>query len=142
VMRIGISNIAFSHAGFLTYEHRDEPAAAITTTFALHHLPDLWNGIALARMRSILRPGGQLYIHDVILEQDQAIENIKAFIDKQSKAGGDFLKNDAEGHFQQEYSTYDWILDGLLSRTGFKVINKTIQEGVIGKYRCLKDSPR
>ena len=111
VMRAGISNIAFSHAGFLTYEHRDEPAAAITTTFALHHLPDLWKGIALARMRSILRPGGQLYIHDVILEQDQAIENIKAFIDKQSRAGGDFLKNDAEGHFQQESqpTTGSWM---------------------------------
>ena len=51
------------------------------------------------------------YIHDVILEQDQAIENIKAFIDKQSRAGGDFLKNDAEGHFQQESqpTTGSWM---------------------------------
>jgi putative AdoMet-dependent methyltransferase len=115
----------------------DQPAAAIATTFALHHLPDLWKGIALARMRSILRPGGQLYIHDVILEQDNAMENIKALVDKQSVAGGDFLKNDAEGHFQQEHSTYDWILDGLLSRAGFKIVTKTIQKGVIGKYHVL-----
>ena len=138
----GISNIIFSHAGFLTYEHRDRPAASITTTFALHHLPDLWKGIALARMRSILRSSGQLYIHDVILEQDHAVENIQAFIDKQSVAGGDSLKNDAEGHFQQEHSTYDWILDGLLSRAGFKIVSKTIHEGVIRKYHCLRDSAR
>jgi hypothetical protein len=52
-----------------------------------------------------LKPGGQLYIHDVIFEQVNAMENIKAFVDKQSVAGGDFLKNDAEGHFQQEHST-------------------------------------
>ena len=87
------------------YEHLDEPAAAIATTFALHHLPDRWKGIALARMRSMLKPGGQLYIHDVILEQNNATEVIKAFIDQQSLAGGDFLKRDAEGHFQQERST-------------------------------------
>ena len=31
--------------------------------------------------------GDQLYIHDVILEQDNAMENIKAFVDKQSVAG-------------------------------------------------------
>ena len=54
VMGAGISDIIFSHAGFLTYEHLDQSAAAIATTFALHHLPDLWKGIALARMRSIL----------------------------------------------------------------------------------------
>ena len=52
-------------------------------------------------MRSILKPGGQLYIHDVILEQDNAMENIKAFVDKQSVVGGNFLKNDAEGHFSK-----------------------------------------
>ena len=110
----GISNLVFSHAGFLTYEHLDEPPAAIAMTFALHHLPDLWKGIALVRMRTMLKPDGQLYIHDVILEQDNATEVIKAFINKQSVAGGDFHKRDAEGHFQHEHSTYDWILDDYL----------------------------
>ena len=136
----GISNLVFSHAGFLTYEHRDEPAAAIAMRFALHHLPDLWKGIALARMPTVLKPDGQLYIHDGIREQDNATEVIKAFINKQSVAGGDFLKRDAEGHFQQEHSTYDWILDGLLARAGFRIVSKTIHEGVIGKYHCLTDA--
>jgi len=125
----GISNLVFSHAGFLTYEHLDEPAAAIAMTFALHQLPDLWKGIALARMRTMLKPDGQLYIHDVIREQDNATEVIKAFINKQSVAGGDFLKRDAEGHFQQEHSTYDWILDGLLARTGFRIVSRNYSRG-------------
>jgi putative AdoMet-dependent methyltransferase len=125
----GISNPVFSHAGFLTDEHLDEPAAAIAMTFALHQLPDLWKGIALARMRTMLKPDGQLYIHDVIREQDNATEVIKAFINKQSVAGGDFLKRDAEGHFQQEHSTYDWILDGLLARTGFRIVSKNYSRG-------------
>ena len=33
-IRAGISKSIFSHAGFLTYEHLDQPAAAIATTFA------------------------------------------------------------------------------------------------------------
>jgi len=98
-------------------------------TFALHQLPDLWKGIALARMRTMLKPDGQLYIHDVIREQDNATEVIKAFINKQSVAGGDFLKRDAEGHFQHEHSTYDWILDGLLARTGFRIVSKNYSRG-------------
>ncbi len=68
------------------------------------------------------------------------MENIKAFIDQQAVAGGDFLKNDAERHFQQEHSTYDWIQDGLLSRTGFKIVSKTIHDDIIGKYHCLRDA--
>lgn len=44
----GTSNIFFSLGGFLTYEHPDQPVDAIVTTFAFHHLPDFWKGIALA----------------------------------------------------------------------------------------------
>ena len=77
----------------------------------------------------MLKPDGQLYIHDVILEQDNATEVVKAFINKQSVAGGDFLKRDAEGHFQQEHSTYDWILDGLLARTGFRIVSRNYSRG-------------
>ena len=54
---------------------------AIVTTFAFHHLPDFWKGVALSRMHGMLQPGGLLYIHDVILEPDHALENIEAFIE-------------------------------------------------------------
>ena len=100
------------------YEHLDEPAAAIATTFALHHLPDRWKGIALARMRSMLKPGGQLYIHDVILEQNNATEVIKAFIDQQSLAGETFSREMQKAIFSKSIQSIDWILDGLLARTG------------------------
>jgi putative AdoMet-dependent methyltransferase len=88
----------------------------------------------------MLKPSGQLYIHDVILEHGNALENIQAFIRKQSIAGGDFLKNDAEAHFQQEHSTYDGILMCLLARTGYRILSKTIHDGVIAKYHGLSDS--
>ncbi len=135
----GISNIEFRHAGFLTYEHKDSPVDAVVTTFAFHHLPDFWKGIALKRMNSMLKPRGQLYIHDVILEEADALDNIAALIEKQAAAGGDFLRKDAEEHFRDEYSTYDWVMDGFLSRSGFTIKSKLMDSGVIGTYICVKN---
>ncbi|WP_448571993.1 class I SAM-dependent methyltransferase [Trichothermofontia sp.] len=75
-----LTNLAFHHAGFLTYEHSGPLVEAVTTTFAFHHLPDFWKGIALGRIRDMMQPGGQLYIHDVVLTPENALDNIRAFI--------------------------------------------------------------
>lgn len=138
-IKAGISNIEFHHAGFLTYKHNDSPVDAVVTTFVFHHLPDFWKGIALRRVNSMLKPGGQLYIHDVILEETNALENIAALIDKLATAGGKLLREDTERHFRDEYSTYDWVLDGLLSRAGFTIKSKYIDGGVLGTYICVRN---
>ncbi|MDO8381248.1 class I SAM-dependent methyltransferase, partial [Phenylobacterium sp.] len=61
----GLSNIVFERGGFLTF-----PASGdldlIVTKNALHHLPDMWKAVALTRMRDALKPGGRLYIRDVV----------------------------------------------------------------------------
>lgn len=134
----GVSNIIFHHAGFLTYEHRDSPADAIVTTFAFHHLPDFWKGVALKRMYGMLKPDGFLYLHDVILEEVNSFNNIQALIDTLGKEGGKLLQEETERHFRCEYSTYDWVIDGLLSRTGFQVKSKQIEGGVLGTYFCTR----
>ncbi len=131
-------NIEFHHAGFLTYEHGDHPVDAIVTTFALHHLPDFWKGIALKRLHRMLKPGGRLYIHDVVMQEINAIDNITEFIDKLATAGGKVLREDSERHFKEEYSTYDWVMDGLLTRSGFLIEKKQIDGGVLATYICIK----
>ncbi|MFA9476941.1 hypothetical protein ACERK3_01415 [Phycisphaerales bacterium AB-hyl4] len=50
--------------------------------------------------------------------------NNAAFIEKHAGVGGDFLRDDAEGHFRDEHSTYDWVIEGLLRRTGFTIEHK------------------
>ena len=65
--RAGLSNISFHHAGFLSYKHTEPPVDAVVTTLALHHLPNFWMGMALKRVHGMLKRGGRLYIHDVIL---------------------------------------------------------------------------
>lgn len=50
----------------------------------------------------------------------------------------DFLQDDAEMHFREEYSTYDWVMDGLLTRAGFAIDDKQLQDGVLGIYLCSR----
>ena len=138
-IKAGISNIEFHHAGFLSYEHHDSPVDGVVTTFAFHHLPDFWKGVALKRVNSMLKPGGQLYLHDVIMEERNALGNVQALINKLATAGGKAMQEDCERHFKDEYSTYDWVLDGLLSRAGFTIKSKRMEDGVLGTYICIKN---
>lgn len=134
--KAGVSNIKFHHGGFLTHEHKGQAADVITTTFVFHHLPDFWKGVALKRMHAMLRPGGLLYMHDVIMEEQRAMENIQALIDQLGQLGGDSLRKDTEKHFKEEFSTYDWVMDELFARAGFVIKTKEMQSGVLGTYIC------
>lgn len=138
VEKAGITNVEFFHGGFLSYEHNDEPADAIVSSLAFHHLPDFWKGIALHRMYEMLKYKGKLFLHDVVIGSENSVRNIQAFIDKQARAGGDFLREDAEEHFREEFSTYDWIMEGLLERAGFSIESKETSDGVFVTYQCMK----
>jgi putative AdoMet-dependent methyltransferase len=132
-------NIVFKQAGFLGYAHQDEPLDAIASTYALHHLPDLWKSVALRRLYRMLKPGGRLYLRDVVVpDSDNLLAPVEAFIHAQEKQGGAFLREDAEGHFREEHSTLDWIMEGMLAKAGFQLCSRTIDAGVIVTYLCRK----
>ncbi len=131
-------NVSIAHAGYLTYEHEGEVPTVINSSLSFHHLPDFWKGIALKRIYDLLAPGGRFFMVDVILTPDQPIEKISTFIEKQTELGGDFLKEDAEEHFRDEYSTYDWVIEGLLERAGFQIETKNDYDGIIATYLCRK----
>ncbi|MEM9446700.1 MAG: class I SAM-dependent methyltransferase [Verrucomicrobiota bacterium] len=131
-------NITFCHAGYLSYEHSGDSPTVITSSLSFHHLPDFWKGIALQRLHTLLAPKGKFFLVDVILDDKNPIQEISSFIDKQTKLGGDFLREDAESHFREEFSTYDWVIDGLLDRTGFHVVEKNKFDGIIAAYLCEK----
>ena len=130
--------IEFHQQGFLTYEHAPGTADAIATSFAFHQLPDFWKGVAVKRMAAMLRPGGRLYLYDVVLGEGDALATVAAFVARQEAAGGAFLRDDAVGHFGDEYSTYDWVMGGLLRRGGFEVVHKRTEAGVLAERLCSK----
>lgn len=136
--RKGATNIVFRPGGFLTYDHAEQPADAIVTNTAMHHLPDFWKGMALQRLNGMLKPGGQLFLSDVIFEQEGVHGNIERLIRTLEAKGGEQLRRDMEAHLRSEYSTYDWIMDGLIERGGFEIVSKRMKDGVVGRYLCRK----
>jgi putative AdoMet-dependent methyltransferase len=134
-------SIEFHHAGFLTYEHRGEPADFIVTKAALHHLPDFWKMVALLRMASMLKDGGILYLRDTVFsfEPSEYRSRIDAWIDRVAKPAGEgFTVSDFEMHIREEYTTFGWILEGMLTRAGFLVAQADYPAPEYAQYLCRK----
>lgn len=111
-------------AGFLTYEHRRQPADFVYCRWALHHLPDFWNSVALRRMRSFVRDGGLLRLSDVVysFEPSDAEERIEAWCATLPADGdSDWVRGDVEEHVRDEHSTYAWLLEPMIERSGFRI---------------------
>jgi len=134
----GLTNIICRHGGFLTYVHDGEPLDAISTSLALHHLPDFWKQKALQRLNGMLKKGGRLFLADVIFSEDNFEKNISAWINAmKDKMGAEIVEN-IHGHLRKEHSTFDWIMEGLLARAGFEIDEKTCIDRVLVRYFCTK----
>ncbi|HVF78037.1 MAG TPA: class I SAM-dependent methyltransferase [Solirubrobacteraceae bacterium] len=137
------SNVETVDAGFLTYEHTGGPADAVYSRFALHHLPDFWQAIALRRMAGMLRPGGVLRLSDVVysFEPADAERCIEAWIT-------DLMTTDIEAgwtraeiaeHVRDENSTFTWLLEPMIARAGFEIIDATYSASrMLAQYLCRK----
>lgn len=113
------------HAGFLTYEHAN-PATVdvVTTRSALHQLPDTWKQVALNRIAAMLKPGGTFYLWDVMWSFDASdtAEELPAWVAAVSKPPGEgFTKEMFETHVREEFSTFNWVLQGMIERAGMTV---------------------
>jgi ubiquinone/menaquinone biosynthesis C-methylase UbiE len=135
-----MQNVRFVQAGFLTYEHADEPVDLIITKMAFHHLPDFWKQAALLRMNQMLKPGGLLYIHDIVFQfsPNEYGSRIESWIDGLEKAGGGSLRQSVETHIRDEYSTFGWVLTGMLEQAGFAVEKFQSADGFVSEYACRK----
>ncbi len=121
-LAMGISNVAFFQAGFLSYEHNGYPLDMIVSNLALHHLPDFWKMIALKRIYQLLKNGGTFYLSDVIFsfpieEYNHRIDN---WIDTMKEKVGINFAKEAEMHIKDEFSTFDWVMEEMLHKSGFE----------------------
>ena len=136
----GLTNIEFVRAGFLTYAHEGDLVDFVYTRNALHHLPDFWKSVALERLAMILKPGGVLRLRDIVFSCDPA--DVEAVIEAWLGAAPDrpeegWTKAELEAHVRGEHSTFSWLLEPMLDRTGFDVISATHSESkVFAAYTC------
>lgn len=135
----GVRNIAFRRGGFLTYGHDAPPVDVIASTAALHHLPDVWKLIGLQCLAGMLADDGLFYLMDTVYAF--APEEYVAFFDGQvawfREHAGDAFAREAVTAIRDEYSTCDWIMEGLLQRAGF-AIERAESRGFLARYFCRK----
>jgi SAM-dependent methyltransferase len=118
-------NIEIVEAGFLTYEHHGEPADFIYSRWALHHLPDFWKSVALTRMRAFVDAGAVLRLSDIVFSfaPSEAADRIEQWCATLPARGGEgeWVRADIEEHVRDEHSTYTWLLEPMIERSGFRI---------------------
>ncbi|HBC30147.1 MAG TPA: class I SAM-dependent methyltransferase [Clostridiales bacterium] len=136
----GINNVDFVHGSFLTYRHSGTPVDFVITQLALHHLPDFWKQIALNRIYAILKEGGSLYLKDTVYSFDtNKYEHFfEQWISKTKSLAGEELSQDVTTAVREEFSTCDWIMEGLIKRAGFTIQHAEYEQGFLAQYVCKK----
>lgn len=137
---LGLTNIEFVQAGFLTYAHEGGLVDFVYTRNALHHLPDFWKCVALERLALTLKPGGVLRLRDIVFSCDLA--EVEAVIESwlgaaPDRPDGGWTKAELEAHVREEHSTFSWLLEPMLERTGFEIISAAHSDSnVFAAYSC------
>ncbi|HEV2530048.1 MAG TPA: class I SAM-dependent methyltransferase [Thermomicrobiales bacterium] len=140
IERDGVVNVEPVHGGFLSYEHRGDPAAFVYSRNALHHLPDFWKGVVLSRIASMLRPGGILRLVDLVYdfgpgEAAKWIEPWLAGASPTSDVG--WTREEYETHLRDEYSTFTWLLEPMIERAGLRIADRWVSDNrIYAAYTC------
>jgi len=131
-------------AGFLSYEHQGDPPDAVMTRNALHHLPDFWKGVALARIAAMLRPEGVLFLQDLVFSFDpaDAASAIEAWLAAApSDPARGWTADQLAEHVREEHSTFSWLLEPILERAGFEIKDRCLSDnGIYAAYVCIQRS--
>jgi SAM-dependent methyltransferase len=144
VAAAGHANVECLRAGFLTYDHVGDPVDVVYSRYALHHLPDFWKAVALARLRQCLRPGGVLRLWDAVYSFDpvDAAHAVEAWC--APGAGGvegEWSRGELEEHVRDEHSTFSWLLEPIFERTGFRVESARYSDDRIFATYLLRTRP-
>ncbi len=134
--RDGPVELRTQRCGFLTMEFPPGSFDAVVSGLALHHLPDAWKLVALRHVARVLKPGGQFFLRDVVFSAADGEEPeacLRRFVDALPP-----MRAEAARHVAAEFSTYDWIMEGLLQRAGFTVLSASPAGESLLDYHCRK----
>ena len=131
----GVGNLIPQQAGFLSYDLPEALLDLVTSKFALHHLPDLWKGVALSRLHRSLKPGGRLFLRDVVFSCDPAevSEVAESWITWMRENTG-YAREEVALHIRDEHSTFSWIMSGLIERAGFRIVQAEYSMRIYADY--------
>ena len=138
-----VGSVETVEAGFLTYEHRGEPADLLYSRLALHHLPDFWKAVALARIAAMLRPGGIFRLADVVFGFEPAAAGVALerwyATAERGEVEVEWTRAELEEHVRDEHSTFTWVLEPMLERAGLAIERASYSDDqIFAGYVCRR----
>ena len=126
-------------AGLLSFDYQPDSYDLIVSEFALHHLPDFWKAVALARIFAALRPGANFYLRDIVFVStpDGEERNVEQWADFSIK-NHDFDRDSVVTHMRDEYSTFGWVIERMLTDIGFTLLSADYHAPLHGTYLLRK----
>ena len=107
--------------------------------FTLHHLPDFWKAVALSRMFRVVKPGGQLFLRDIVFirEPDGSDRTVEQWAEFNIN-NHDFPCGEVASHMRDEHSTFGWVIERMLKDVGFTLVSVDYHAPLHGTYLCRK----
>ncbi|MDO5554614.1 MAG: macro domain-containing protein [Planctomycetia bacterium] len=133
--KAGLNTITFAVGGFLTWPDPEQPYDAVVSSLALHHLNDLWKGVALANIYRWLKPGGLFLLTDVTFNCNASELDSYLFDFFPDGMDSDMMLKFYD-HIRKENSTYNWIMEKLIENTGFTLLREKQFGPVQYLYLC------
>jgi 2-polyprenyl-3-methyl-5-hydroxy-6-metoxy-1,4-benzoquinol methylase len=126
-------------AGLLSFAYQPNSYDLIVSEFTLHHLPDFWKAVAMARIFAALKPGANFYLRDIVFVSvpDGSERSVEQWADFNIK-NHDFARDSVVTHMRDEYSTFGWVMERMLTEVGFKIISADYHAPLHGTYLLQK----
>jgi len=135
-------NVQVVRAGLLSYEPvHEERFDFVYCRNVLHQVPDFWKVMALRRIAGRLRIGGILLLRDLVY--DVAPGDVEALFERWFDRAVDdpargYTAGEFAEHIRSEHSTFTWLLEPMLERTGFTIVERSVRAGVYAAYTCRR----
>jgi SAM-dependent methyltransferase len=126
-------------AGLLSFAYRPESYDLIVSEFTLHHLPDFWKAVAMSRIYRALKPGATFYLRDIVYASmpDALERDVEQWADFEIK-NHDVPRESVVTHMRDEYSTFGWVMERMLTDVGFTMVSADYHAPMHGTYLLRK----
>jgi 2-polyprenyl-3-methyl-5-hydroxy-6-metoxy-1,4-benzoquinol methylase len=126
-------------AGLLSFAYQPNSYDLIVSEFTLHHLPDFWKAVALSRIYNALKPGANFYLRDIVFVSmpDGTERDVEGWAEFSTK-NHDFERDSVMTHMRDEYSTFGWVMERMLTEVGFALVSADYHAPLHGTYLLKK----
>src|SRR3982750_1467838 len=126
-------------AGLLSFTYKPNSYDLIVSEFTLHHLPDFWKAVAMSRIYRALKPGATFYLRDIVYASmpDAVERDVDQWADFEIK-NHDVPRESVVTHMRDEYSTFGWVMERMLTDVGFTLVSADYHAPMHGTYLLRK----